>query len=131
MLSWLRRARSRKQFVPRRIPRPFAIHNHAQFFVIAAGKLTQRILLNDAAHFCVEHNLGRPLVFFTQQASPRQEPGSDWTRGAISGLFEQRSANEAFNGDVLACRNPFRQIMPPGFKSVDPSLHRVVVPAWC
>lgn len=129
MRSWLRCARSRKQFVPGRISRSFAIDNHAQFFVGPAGKVTQRILLNEAADFFFEHNFARPLVFFAQHPGPRQEPGSVWARGAIRGLFEQRSANEAFHGNVLARRNPLHQVTPPASKPVDPSLYGVLVDA--
>src|SRR6516164_4156234 len=76
VLSWLRRARTGKEFVPGRIPSSFTIHNDAQFFVIASGEVTNRVFLDDAPHLCFQRSVGNSLPLPAQHASPRQERGS-------------------------------------------------------
>ncbi len=124
-------AGSREYFVPRGETRLFAVNRCHQLFVEAAGELTHGIASNKFEQSFFKSNgcAFRLILGFPQPACPLAKDPRILTRRLRSRFFNQLGSQQQLNRDGLSGSDSFHKIDVPGFETIDPAFHGVVIPA--
>ena len=131
MTPGLASAGSRKYFVPGGETRLFAVHHRHQLFPVAAGEVFHRIASHKFEQSFFQSNgcAFRLVLGFPQPDGPLAEEPRVLAHCLRGHFCNQVSSQEQLNTDVLAGSRSFQQSNAPGFETIDPAFHSVVIPA--